>query len=59
MVLRDRIATQSGNFFEEPLLKADTISRGNNFHDWGIKNKKKLIKETYDSLPYGEVFMVI
>ena len=59
MGLSDRVLTQSGNFFEEPLPKADMITMGNILHDWGIKDKKMLIKKAYDSLPQGGVLVVI
>ncbi|SFZ94768.1 Dimerisation domain-containing protein [Flaviramulus basaltis] len=59
MGLDDRISTQSGDFLNEALPKADIITMGNILHDWGIDDKKMLIKKAYDALPQGGVLVVI
>ena len=60
MGLDDRIIIQSGDFFEEEELpKADVITMGNILHDWGLEEKKMLIKKSYTALPQGGAFIVI
>jgi hypothetical protein len=55
----DRISTASGNFFKEPLPKADVITMGMILHDWNLENKKWLIKAAYDALPEGGALAAI
>jgi hypothetical protein len=38
--LSDRIATIGGDFFTDPLPKADVITMGLILHDWNLENKK-------------------
>lgn len=57
--LEDRVNAQDLNFFEEPFPKADVITMGNILHDWGLNEKKVLIKKAYDGLPQGGAFVVI
>jgi len=59
MQLGDRISIQSGDFFQDPLPKADVITMGNILHDWGVEKKKILIKKAYEALPKGGAFVVI
>jgi precorrin-6B methylase 2 len=57
--LEDHISIQSGDFFEEDFPKADIITMGNILHDWGIDDKKTLLKKAYDALPAGGALVVI
>lgn len=57
--LTDRITTTSGDFFKDPLPKADVITMGKILHDWNLENKLKLIQAAYDALPEGGVFIAI
>lgn len=57
--LNDRVSVQSGDFFKEELPKADVITMGNILHNWGLQDKKMLIKKVYDALPNGGAFVVI
>lgn len=59
MQLGDRISIQSGDFFVDPLPRADVITMGNILHDWGLEEKKLLIKNAYDALPKGGALVVI
>lgn len=59
MQLGDRVSIQSGDFFQDPLPHADVITMGNILHDWGLENKKLLIKKAYDALPKGGALVVI
>ena len=55
----DRVTTAAGDFFEDPLPKADVITMGLILHDWDLEGKKHLIKAAYDALPEGGAFIVI
>ena len=57
--LNGRVKTAAGDFFKDDFPKADVITMGNILHDWGLNDKKKLIKKAYDALPAGGAFVVI
>ncbi|MCH6573944.1 MAG: methyltransferase [Bacteroidetes bacterium] len=59
MGLGDKVVIQSGDFLKEDFPKADVITMGNILHDWGIQDKKMLIKKAYDALPQGGALVVI
>jgi hypothetical protein len=49
--LSDRVKTASGDFFKDPLPKADIITMGMILHDWNLEKKMQLIRAAYDALP--------
>lgn len=57
--LENRIVTASGDFFQDPLPKADIITMGMILHDWNLEKKMHLIRSAYDALPPGGAFVVI
>jgi hypothetical protein len=57
--LTDRVRTASGNFFEDPLPRADVITMGMILHDWNLEKKMHLIRAAYDSLPKGGALIAI
>jgi hypothetical protein len=57
--LADRVKTASGDFFTDPLPRADVITMGMILHDWNLEHKKMLIAKAYDALPAGGAFVVI
>ena len=57
--LRDRITTASGDFFKDPLPKADIITMGMILHDWNLEKKMQLIRAAYDALPPGGAFVAL
>lgn len=57
--LASRIRTAAGDFFEDPLPKADVITMGMILHDWNLEKKKHLIRSVYDALPPGGAFITI
>jgi precorrin-6B methylase 2 len=59
MGISDRVTIMAGDFFKDDLPKADVITMGNVLHDWGVENKKMLIKKAYDALPDGGALIVI
>src|SRR6516164_3705382 len=46
--LSNRIGTASGDFFKDPLPKADVITMGMILHDWNLEKKMHLIRSAYD-----------
>lgn len=59
MGLAEDVRIQTGDFFADPFPKADIITMGNILHDWGIKDKKILIRKAFDALPEGGSLVVI
>jgi len=57
--LGDRISTASGDFFKDPLPKADIITMGMILHDWNLEKKMHLIRSAYDALPPGGALVAI
>ncbi len=56
--LEDRIAFAGGDFFADPLPRADVITLGHVLHDWGVDQKKQLLAKAYDALPAGGAVIV-
>ncbi|HEX6391355.1 MAG TPA: methyltransferase [Solirubrobacteraceae bacterium] len=57
--MSDRVSVASGDFFAEPLPKADVITMGLILHDWNLDGKMHLIRAAYDALPDGGAFIVV
>jgi predicted O-methyltransferase YrrM len=57
--LSDRVSVAAGDFFADPLPKADVITMGMILHDWNLDRKKHLIRSVYEALPEGGAFIVI
>jgi hypothetical protein len=57
--LENRIATASGDFFKDPLPKADVITMGMILHDWNLERKMHLIRSAYSALPPGGALVAI
>ena len=57
--LGDRIKTAAGDFFKDPLPKADVITMGMILHDWNLEKKMHLIRAVYDALPPGGAFVTV
>lgn len=57
--LGDRVKAVGGDFFTDPLPRADVITMGMILHDWNLANKKMLIAKAYDALPEGGAFVAI
>lgn len=56
--LKDRLRFVSGNFFEEPLPKADVITMGHILHDWNLEEKKMLLRKAHEAVPSGGAVVV-
>jgi 2-polyprenyl-3-methyl-5-hydroxy-6-metoxy-1,4-benzoquinol methylase len=57
--LSHRVRIALGNFFEDPLPKADVITMGMILHDWNLEKKMQLIRAAYDALPPGGAFIAV
>jgi O-methyltransferase domain/Dimerisation domain len=57
--LTDRIKTHTGNFFTDEFPKSDLVTMGMILHDWGLEDKKMLMKKAYDALPEGGALVAI
>lgn len=57
--LSDRISTAAGDFFKDPLPKADIITMGMILHDWNLEKKMQLIRSAYEALPPGGALVAI
>ncbi|MCU1326154.1 MAG: O-methyltransferase family 2 [Bryobacterales bacterium] len=57
--LSDRIRTAAGDFFKDPLPRADVITMGMILHDWSLEKKMYLIRAAYDALPEGGALIAI
>jgi precorrin-6B methylase 2 len=57
--LSERVKAVSGDFFADPLPKADVITMGLILHDWNLEGKMQLINAAYEALPEGGAYIVI
>lgn len=57
--LSQRISTAAGDFFKDPLPKADVITMGMILHDWNLEKKMHLIRAAYEALPPGGALVAI
>jgi hypothetical protein len=57
--LADRVKTANGDFFSDPIPKADIVVMGNILQDWDEEKKIMLMKKAYDAIPVGGVFVAI
>src|SRR5437016_14301147 len=57
--LSSSVGTASGDFFKDPLPKADVITMGMILHDWNLQKKMHLIRAAYDALPPGGALVAI
>ena len=56
--LTPRVNFQPGNFFNDPLPRADVLMMGHILHDWNVEEKRMLIRKAYDALPEGGALIV-
>ena len=56
--LSDRLAFHAGDFFADPLPRADVLVMGHVLHDWDLEQKRLLIAKAYDALPQGGALVV-
>lgn len=56
--LSDRLQFFPGDFFTDPLPKADVIVMGHILHDWDLAQKRQLLAKAYEALPDGGALIV-
>ncbi|GAA4650314.1 methyltransferase [Kistimonas scapharcae] len=56
--LSDRLHYVSGDFFVDPLPRADVILMGHILHGWDMGKKQFLIKKAFEALPEGGALVV-
>jgi predicted O-methyltransferase YrrM len=57
--LESRVTTAAGDFFKDPVPRADVITMGMILHDWNLEKKMHLIRAAYDVLPRGGALVAI
>jgi O-methyltransferase/methyltransferase family protein len=57
--LSDRVAVASGDFFADPLPRADVITMSLILHDWNLERKMALIGAAYEALNEDGALIVI
>jgi len=56
--LSDRLTFTAGNFFADPLPRADVLIMGHILHDWDLDQKRQLLQKAFDALPAGGALIV-
>ena len=48
----------AGDFFKDPLPKADVFTMGHILHDWDLAEKKVILRKAFEALPAGGALIV-
>lgn len=56
--LEDRIEFCGRDFFREELAPADVVVFGHILHDWGVEEKKELLRKAFAAIPDGGAVIV-
>jgi hypothetical protein len=56
--LSDRMRFHAGDFFRDPLPRADVLVMGHVLHDWDLPTKQMLLNKAYKALPAGGALIV-
>jgi SAM-dependent methyltransferase len=56
--LADRLEFRGGDFFRDRLPAADVVTLGHILHDWGLPEKRALVRSAYEALPEGGAVVV-
>jgi len=56
--LSDRLHFQAGDFFRDPLPRADVLVMGHVLHDWDLPTKRMLLKKAFNALPAGGALII-
>lgn len=54
----DRLRFYPGDFFRDPLPRADVLIMGHILHDWNLEEKRQLLAKAYAALPPGGALIV-
>jgi O-methyltransferase domain len=47
-----------GDFFEDPLPRAEVFVMGHILHDWDLQEKRLLLEKAYEALPEGGALVI-
>ena len=53
-----RLRFMAGSFLDQPIPHADVVLMGHILHDWGLTDKRMLIRKAYDAVPDGGALVV-
>lgn len=56
--LEKRLKFQAGDFFKDSLPSVDVLVMGHILHDWGMDEKRMLLREAHEALPPGGALIV-
>jgi len=56
--LSDRLHFYPGDFFKDPLPRADVFLMGHILHDWDLQEKQMLLSKAFEALPSGGALIV-
>lgn len=56
--LADRLRFYAGDFFVDPLPRADVLVMGHILHDWSLDEKLMLLRKAHEALPAGGALIV-
>ncbi len=56
--LESRVSFHPGDFFADPLPKADVLLFGHVLHNWDLPQKKQLLRKAYQAVPDGGAVVV-
>ncbi len=56
--LGERLTFAAGDFFSDPIPRADVVMMGHILHDWDLEQKRMLIRKAFDALPPGGALIV-
>jgi hypothetical protein len=56
--LGNRLRFYEGDFFRDPLPRADVLVMGHILHDWNLEEKQMLLRKAYDALSTGGALIV-
>jgi hypothetical protein len=53
-----RVRFEAGDFFKDPLPRADVLIMGHILHDWNLDQKRALLAKAYEALPENGALVV-
>ena len=56
--IKQSLAFQKGDFFKDPLPKADVLIFGQILHDWSLEERMHLLRKAYQALPAGGSILI-
>jgi hypothetical protein len=56
--LSDRLKFHAGDFFKDPLPRAQVVIMGHILHDWDLTQKRILLAKVYEAIPKGGAVVI-